>query len=96
MKRDVAPLCELIPHDDLVLEWDINWETVAVEHGDHMPDTPPMQFKPSGEPMDRFVRYVRELNSKIPAAVPVGLHLCYGDLHHKHFKDPVNLATSVA
>jgi hypothetical protein len=95
MKRDVAKLCAAIPHDDLVLQWDINWETVALEHGDYMPDVPPMQFEPTAEPMDRFVRYVRELNSPIPKTVPVGMHLCYGDLHHKHFKDPVDLATSV-
>ena len=95
MKRDVANLCEIIPHEDLVLQWDVNWETVAIEHGDHMPDTPPMQFKPDGDPMDRFEYYIRELNSVIPANVSVGLHLCYGDLHHKHFKDPNDLATSV-
>lgn len=95
VKRDVKRLCELIPHEDLVLQWDVNWETVAIEHGDHMPDVPPMQFKPNGAPMDRFQRYVRELNAGIPDAVPVGMHLCYGDLHHKHFKDPQSLATSV-
>jgi len=95
MKRDVAKLCQQIPHDDLVLQWDINWETVALEHGDYMPDAPPMQFKPTTDPMERFGRYVRELNEPIPKTVPVGMHLCYGDLHHKHFKDPVDLATSV-
>jgi hypothetical protein len=95
MKRDVVQLCKLIPPEDLVIQWDINWETVALEHGDHMPDAAPMQFKPNGDPMDRFLRYMRELNAQIPATVPVGMHLCYGDLHHKHFKDPANLATSV-
>ena len=95
MKRDIAKLCKLIPHEDLVLQWDINWETVAIEHGDHLPGTPPMQFKPNGDPMERFLGYVRELNASVPAAVPVGMHLCYGDLHHKHFKDPADLATSV-
>jgi methionine synthase II (cobalamin-independent) len=60
-----------------------------------MPDVPPMQFKPTGDPMERFVRYIRELNAPIPKTVPVGMHLCYGDLHHKHFKDPADLATSV-
>jgi hypothetical protein len=95
MKRDVAKLCRTIPHDDLVLQWDINWETVALEHGDHMPDVAPMQFKPTGDPMERFLRYIRELNAPIPKRVPVGMHICYGDLHHKHFKDPVDLATSV-
>ncbi|HUK25448.1 MAG TPA: hypothetical protein VLV49_12770 [Terriglobales bacterium] len=95
MKRDVARLCAQIPHDDLVLQWDINWETVALEHGDYMPDVPPMQFKPNGDPMDRFVRYLRELNAAAPNSVPIGMHLCYGDLHHKHFKNPEDLATSV-
>ena len=95
MKRDVARICEMIPHEDLTLQWDINWETVALEHGDHLPDAPPMQFKPNGDPMDRFVRYIRELNAPIPAGVKIGMHLCYGDLHHKHFKDPKDLSTSV-
>lgn len=95
MKRDVKRLCETIPHEDLVLQWDVNWETLAIEHGDHLPDTPPMQFKPIGDPMQRFERYVRELNAAVPADVPLGMHLCYGDLHHKHFKDPADLATSV-
>jgi hypothetical protein len=96
MKRDVARLCDQIPHEDLVIQWDINWETIAIEHGDHLPDAPPMQFKPKGDPMERFARYIRELNAAIPASVPVGMHLCYGDLHHEHFKDPADLATSVA
>jgi hypothetical protein len=96
MKRDVVRLCEIIPHNDLVIQWDINWETIALEHGDHLPDAAPMQFKPHGDPMDRFLRYVRELNAPIPKAVIVGMHLCYGDLHHKHFKDPVDLSTSVS
>jgi hypothetical protein len=95
MKRDVAKLCELIPHEDLVIQWDINWETVALEHGDHMPGVPPMQFKPNGDPMERFLRYIRELNAPIARGVKVGMHLCYGDLHHKHFKDPADLSTSV-
>jgi len=95
MQRDVAELCRQIPHDDLVLQWDINWETVAIEHGDHMPGVAPMQFKPEGDPMDRFLRYVKELSGAVPADVPMGMHLCYGDLHHKHFKDPENLSTSV-
>jgi hypothetical protein len=95
LKRDVARLCELIPPERLVIQWDINWETVAIEHGDHLPDTPPMQFKAHGEPMERFRRYIRELNAAVPEAVKLGLHLCYGDLHHKHFKDPDDLLASV-
>ena len=96
MRRDVAELCRRIPHDDLVLQWDVNWETIAIEHGDHMPDVAPMQFKPDGDPMDRFLRYVKELNEAVPGDVPLGMHLCYGDLHHKHFKDPDNPLSGIS
>jgi len=95
VRNDVAEITGGIPHDDLLLQWDVNWETVAVEHGDHLPDTPPMQFKPHGDPMDRYLRYVHELNAAVPETVPLGIHLCYGDLHHRHFKDPLDLRTSV-
>jgi len=95
IKQDVVRICADISHRDLLLQWDINWETVAIEHGDHLPGAYPMQFKPHGDPWDRYVRYIKELNAVIPETVPVGLHLCYGDLHHKHFKDPEDLRASV-
>ncbi|MDT8399018.1 MAG: hypothetical protein RQ899_10430 [Pseudomonadales bacterium] len=96
MRRDVAELCRSIPHEDLALQWDVNWETIALEYGDHLPESPPMQYRPEIDIMTRFERYLRVLNEPVPEAVKVGLHLCYGDMHHKHFKDPDNLATSVA
>lgn len=95
VKQDVQEICATIPHEDLQLQWDVNWETVAIEHGDHLPDAPPMQFKPHGSAWDRYLRYVRELNAAVPESVPLGMHLCYGDLHHKHFKDPEDLRASV-
>ena len=95
VRNDVRSICDSILHDDLLLQWDINWETVAIEHGDHMPDAAPMQFKPNGDPWSRFLRYVRELNSAVPETVPLGMHLCYGELHHKHFREPADLRASV-
>ena len=32
---------------------------------------------------------------QVPADVPVGLHLCYGDYGHQHFKQPQSLALQV-
>ena len=32
---------------------------------------------------------------QVPAKVPVGLHLCYGDYGHQHFKQPQSLALQV-
>ena len=96
IKNDLKRLCDAIPHEDLLLQWDINWETVAIEHGDYMPDQPPFQFQPDVPAMDRFCRYIRDLNSSVPEGVKLGLHLCYGDLNNVHFKDPADLAASVA
>src|SRR5579862_8088393 len=95
LKRDLALMCAQIPHEDLVLQWDINWETIAIEHGDYLSNEAPLQFKPNSDPMERFLRYIKELNAHIPAGVQVGLHLCYGDLAHKHFKEPKSVGTSV-
>ena len=96
LERDIKTLCDSIPHEDLVIQWDINWETIALEHGDHMPDVAPMQFAPTRPALDRYTDYVRRLSAVVPAAVPLGRHLCYGDLHHQHCRDPNNVATSVA
>ena len=96
VRNDMATLCSIIPHDELAIQWDVNWETIALEHGDYIPDTPPMQFRPDSDPWDRYLAFVRELNASVPEDVPLGLHLCYGDLHHKHFRDPADLRTSVA
>jgi hypothetical protein len=32
---------------------------------------------------------------QVPAAIPAGLHLCYGDYGHQHFKQPASLALQV-
>ena len=32
---------------------------------------------------------------QVPADVPAGLHLCYGDYGHQHFKQPESLALQV-
>jgi hypothetical protein len=31
----------------------------------------------------------------VPVDVPVGLHLCYGDYGHRHFREPESLETQV-
>ncbi len=63
LERDIKRLCELIPHEDLVIQWDINWETIALEHGDYMPGIPPMQFAPTRPALDRYTEYVRRLSA---------------------------------
>ncbi|HUY18774.1 MAG TPA: hypothetical protein VMV15_06065 [Candidatus Binataceae bacterium] len=92
--RDVESILHDIPANDLVLQWDINWETLAVAFDDYAGEEP-MEYKANGDPMERYLRFVRQLCGPVPKEVVLGLHLCYGDLHHRHFLEPKTLATCV-
>lgn len=95
VQHDIAALCQTIPHEDLILQWDINWETLAIELDDYLPGEPPFHYRPDQDAMTRFIRFLKELNGSIPETVPVGIHLCYGDYNNTHFKEPKDLSTSV-
>lgn len=95
MQRDVAKICAAIPHQDLLLQWDINWEVIAVEANDIVKGREPMDFALGGDPMKRYAGYVNVLSRNVPEAVALGLHLCYGDFHHRHYFDPKDLGAAV-
>jgi hypothetical protein len=92
--RDVMEMLQDIPADDLVLQWDINWETLAIEVDD-CAGVDPLQFKCNGDPRERYINFIRQLCGPIPEEVVLGLHLCYGDLHHRHFLEPKDLSICV-
>ena len=95
LKREVDQILEIIPPHDLVLQWDINIETVAVFCDDDM-DFYRFNFKPlNANPLERFTGYIRDLCSGIPESIKLGLHLCYGDLGHKHMIEPADLEVGV-
>jgi hypothetical protein len=77
------------------LQWDINWSVIAVDYNDDVEGQEPMAYKANGDPVERYTHYVKELSKDIPASVKLGLHLCYGDLHHRHFLEPKDLEVSV-
>ncbi|MGH8247957.1 MAG: hypothetical protein ACREUU_16165 [Gammaproteobacteria bacterium] len=95
LKRDIDAVCSSIPHEDLLLQWEINWETLAIEHGDFLADSPPLDYRVNGDPFERYETYMAELSPCVPDRVKLGMHFCYGDLHHKHFSDPPDLGTCV-
>lgn len=80
---------EGIPHADLVVQWDVAAE-VAMLEGVTEPHFAP--FFASSEPVREGVlrRLVRMVGS-VAADVEVGLHLCYGDMAHRHFVEPRDL-----
>lgn len=90
---DLDTLLDRLPHDRCAVQWD-----VAVEFGLLEGAMGPG----SAMPIDRITPALVRCVDRVPADVPVGLHLCYGDYGHQHFKQPesvqlqVNLVNAVA
>jgi hypothetical protein len=94
LRREIGAICEFIPANDLVIQFDVNWEVIAIEYGDSTGEEP-LRFKANGDPMLRFIGYVKAVSEMVPVDAKMGFHLCYGDLAHKHYRDPVDLGTCV-
>jgi hypothetical protein len=81
---DLDTLLDRVPHERVAVQWDIAVELGALEGA--MGLTMPMEQIAPG-----IVRSVE----RVPADVPVGLHLCYGDYGHEHWKQPASLQMQV-
>ncbi|MFZ0087925.1 MAG: hypothetical protein WAL63_00370 [Solirubrobacteraceae bacterium] len=75
-----------LPHDRCAVQWD-----VAVEFGILEGAMGPG----SGMPLDEITPGLVRCVDRVSADVPVGLHLCYGDYGHQHFKQPDSAALQV-
>ncbi len=93
-RREIAAICAQIPPEDLVFQFDVNWEVIAVEFGD-VTHEEPLSYKANGDPLQRFCGYVKVLGDAVPRPAKLGFHLCYGDLAHRHYREPVDLAICV-
>jgi hypothetical protein len=81
---DVATALERLPHDRIAVQWDVAVEFGALE-GAMGPKVP----------LDQIVPGLVRCLEQVPADVPVGMHLCYGDYGHEHFKQPESLQMQV-
>ena len=81
---DVDRLMAALPHDQIALQWDVAVEIGLLEGGFGEP-APVQQLVPA------LVRCIEIVS----ADVPTGMHLCYGDYGHEHFKQPESLAIQV-
>jgi hypothetical protein len=75
-----------IPHDRLALQWD-----TAVEFGILEGLFPAWFDDIEAGVTERLAR----IGARVPADVPLGYHLCYGDAAHKHFKEPDDMTKLV-
>jgi hypothetical protein len=83
---DLDDVLARLPHDRCAVQWD-----VAVEFGLLEGAMGPGSATPLNQVTPGLVRCV----DRVPADVPVGLHLCYGDYGHQHFKQPESLRMQV-
>lgn len=85
--REVDAIQDAIPADDLAIQWDVAVEIGVLEG----------VFTPWSD-LGSFDRVVDELVACLEAVRPPaerGLHLCYGDYKHRHFKAPTDLSLLV-
>ena len=83
---DLQRLLADIPHDEIAVQWDVAVEFGLLEGG----------FAGSeSQHFDAIIARLARCVDQVPADVPVGLHFCYGDYEHQHFKQPESLAMQV-
>lgn len=86
MCADLDRLLAAIPRHEVAVQWDVAVEFSLLEEF----------FGPIGpQVFDAIIANLARGVDTVPAEVPVGLHLCYGDWGHQHFKQPESLALQV-
>ena len=79
MVADLEKILSGIPHEELAIQWDTAVEFALLE------GVMPSYIENLEEGIiERLLR----LGNKVPDAVEMGFHLCYGDSQHKHFCEP--------
>ncbi|HZR99998.1 MAG TPA: hypothetical protein VFE37_14895 [Chloroflexota bacterium] len=84
--RELDEIAAAIPQEALAIQWDVAVEFSTLD-GLGPPPTPEVKQAI----LDRLVR----VGNRVPHAVELGYHLCYGDYGHKHFKEPTDTGVLV-
>ena len=93
LATEIETLLSFIPADDLVIQWDICMEILAIELDDQQIGLFPWDAE--GEPEERLMQSLIDACALVPPDVLLGCHLCYGDLGHKHVIEPSDLFVTV-
>ena len=79
MFADLGRLLSEIPLGEVAVQWDVAVEFGVLEEA----------FPPGGaEAFDAIAAALARCIGQVPAEIPAGLHLCYGDYGHQHFTQP--------
>lgn len=82
MLNELRLMTARIPADDLAIQWDVCIEVIMLEnrHDDeHVSSW-----------HGAIAQELCSLADSVPEPVEVGFHLCYGDMGHKHFFEPLD------
>ncbi|MBV9545232.1 MAG: hypothetical protein JOY61_12760 [Chloroflexi bacterium] len=83
---DLQNLLARLPHADIAVQWDVAVEIAILENA--------FEAAP-GQDLKTIVQRLARCVDQVPSDVPVGLHLCYGDYKHSHYKEPDSLDLQV-
>ncbi|KAI6086543.1 hypothetical protein F4821DRAFT_237945 [Hypoxylon rubiginosum] len=86
-----------IPHDNMVIQWDLCFEMTALEcdRGRLNEELHQPYFSSPGGVLQGLVDRVVRMSERIPQDVKLAFHLCYGDYKHKHFVEPQDTSLMV-
>ncbi|MGH7354006.1 MAG: class I SAM-dependent methyltransferase [Candidatus Rokuibacteriota bacterium] len=83
---ELRTILQDVPHDQLAIQWDTNFEFGMLE------GVFPVWFDDvKGGILERLLR----LSRHVPPDVQLGYHFCYGDVQHRHFKEPADAGKPV-
>jgi hypothetical protein len=82
---DLSRLLDRADHQHVAVQWDVAVEFGLLEGA----------MGPVSVPLDQIAPGIARCLDQVPSDVPVGLHLCYGDYEHQHFKQPESLGMQV-
>ncbi len=82
---DLDVLLGRVPHDRIAVQWDVAVEFGLLEGA----------MGPATMPLEQIVPGLVRCADRVPDDIPVGMHLCYGDYGHQHFKQPESLRMQV-
>jgi hypothetical protein len=86
MFADLDRLLAAVPADEVAVQWDVAIEFGILE----------ANFSGTGgQFFDAIIAGLARCVNQVPAGIPAGLHLCYGDYGHQHFVQPASLALQV-
>jgi hypothetical protein len=85
--NEVRAMAAAIDPADLAIQWDVSTEVAQIEGVRHA------YF---GDVMNGVLERVAIHCEAVPRGVELGIHLCYGDYGHRHWKEPTSTANMVA